>query len=373
MLSLVKKRPPWQFALMLTLVMRLFYSAIAALFSLFVQTDARLVGSNTFTETLGPASGIRYAWLDIWQRFDTLWYLHIAANGYDRPAAVTFYPLYPLLVRALSAILAPTAAALLVSTVAAWFLFWGFWELALLDVSPPQVMRGASLYAVWPASFIFFAGYADGLAIALILWSVYFGRKQRWWPAAVCGALAGLTRAVGALAFVALLVLALQSRKWKSWPVLLAGLGAIAYPAWLRISGRVSLFVAYRDYWHIQTVAPWTTLRHIFAAVGTYSGAILIINLVLLIMASALAFAAPRRVEYWIYSLLTIFQILMRLDYLLLLGASRYLLALFPAFLGLAKISERTSFQRRVPMMFLVLLAWNLAWMWMFLGWSLIL
>lgn len=371
MLSSFNKRRPWQLALMLTLVMRVIYSGMAALFSLFLHPDPQLIRSNTFTDTLGPASGIRYAWVDIWQRFDTLWYLHIAANGYDRPAAVTFYPLYPLLVRTFSAILAPTAAAILISTVAAWFLFWGFWELALLDLSPAHVVRGALLYAVWPTSFIFFAGYADGLAIALILWSIYFGRKQRWWPAAVCGAFAGLTRAVGALAFVSLIVLAVQSRKWKSWPLLIAGLGAIAYPAWLRFSGHTSLIDAYRDYWHIQTVAPWTTMQHILTGVGTYSGAILIINLVLLFMASALAFAAPRRLEYCVYSLLVVAQILMRLEYLLLLGASRYLLALFPAFLGVAKIWGRTSFQRRMPMIFLVLLAWNLAWMWAFLGWSL--
>lgn len=373
MLLSFHKRRPWQLALMLTLVMRLVYSGMAALFSLFLHPDPQLVRSNAFTDALGPASGIGYAWLGVWQRFDTLWYLHIAANGYDRPAAVTFYPLYPLLVRALSAILSPTAAALLVSTVAAWFLFWGFWELALLDFEPGQVARGALVYAVWPASFIFFAGYADGLAIALILWSVYFGRKQHWWPAAVCGAFAGLSRAVGALAFVALVVLALQSRKWKSWPVLIAGAGAIAYPAWLRFSGHTPLIVAYRDYWHIQTVAPWTTLQHVFVGAAVRPDAILLTNLILLIVTPALAFAAPRRLEYWVYCLLVVAQILMRLEYPLLLGTSRYLLALFPAFLGLADLSRRTSFKRRMPIIFLVLLACNLAWTWAFLGWSLIL
>ena len=96
----LETRPHWQIALLLTIVMRVVYSGAAAVFSLFLHPDPRLVRSNMFTGSLPPTSGVHYVWLDIWQRFDTLWYLHIAAQGYDRPAAVTFYPVYPLLMLA---------------------------------------------------------------------------------------------------------------------------------------------------------------------------------------------------------------------------------------------------------------------------------
>jgi hypothetical protein len=367
----LEQRPHWQIALALTTAMRVLDSSAAALFSLFLHPDPKLIQSNTFTSTLPPPTGVHYAWLDVWQRFDTLWYLHIAASGYDRPTTVAFYPLYALLVRGLSIVLSPIAAALLISTVAAFFLFWGFCKLASLDLPAPLVIRGVLLYAVWPASFILFAGYADGLAIALIMWAVYFGRTQKWWPAAVCGGVAGLLRAVGALAFVTLLVIALQNRKWKSWPVLLAGLGAIAYPLWLRFSGRVSLVQAYRDYWHIQTVPPWTTLWHVLATVASRPDVILVTNLVLLVVMCVLAAAAPRKIEYGLYSLIVVAQILMRFKYPLLLATGRYLLPLFPAFLGAANVLETDWLQRRFGKLLLVLLAINLGCLWAFLDWSL--
>jgi hypothetical protein len=63
--------------------------------------------------------GLHYALLGIWERFDTLWFLHIAQHGYDRPMAVIFYPLYPAAIRIASGLMPAMAAALLVSTVAA--------------------------------------------------------------------------------------------------------------------------------------------------------------------------------------------------------------------------------------------------------------
>src|SRR5581483_9749670 len=197
--------------------------------------------------------------------------------------------------------------------------------------------------------------------------------KQQWWAAAVCGAIAGLVRAVGTVAFVTLIVLAIQSRKWKSWPIMFAGLGAVAYPLWLRLSGHFSLTQAYRDYWHIRIVPPWITLWHVGASIATHPDSILVTNVVLLVGMCALATAAPRRLEYAIYSFVVVLQILMRFEYPLLLGGSRYLLAVFPAFLGLARLSAKPWFERRFWMIWCVLFACNLAWLWAFLGWSLIL
>ena len=369
----LEDRPHWQIALLLTMVMRIVYSTAAAVFSLFLHPDPQLVRSNRFIDSLPSATGVHYAWLDIWQRFDTLWYLHIAAQRYDRPAALALFPLYPLLIRAVSFVLSPIAAALLISTVSAFFLFWGFGRLASLDLPPSAVVRGALLYAIWPASFILFAGYADGMAIALIVWAIYFGRKQQWWAAAICGGAAGLVRAVGAVAFVTLAVLAMRIRQARSWPVLLSGVGAVAYPAWLRISRHVSLTDVYRHYWQIRIVPPWITLWHVARALVANPDIIFVTNLVVLVLLCILVTHAPRRLEYGVYSGIVVLQILMRFEYPLLLGAARYLLALFPAFLGLARISVKPWFERQFWLVCILLLACNLAWLWSFLGWKLIL
>lgn len=105
--------------------MRVFYSAVAATFVPFLHPDPVTIRTNQLTESLPSPHGLYYALLGIWERFDTLWFLRIAERGYDRPMAPIFYPLYPAAIRGMSVVLPAVAAALVVSTVAAFFAFWG--------------------------------------------------------------------------------------------------------------------------------------------------------------------------------------------------------------------------------------------------------
>src|SRR5260370_33365577 len=124
-----KSRPDWQIALAMTGALRVFYLAVASASLPFLHPDPVLIHSNELTENLPAPCGLHYALLGIWERFDTLWYLRIAKRGYDLPAGVVFYPLYPWLIRSLSGLAGPMTAALLISTVAAFFYFWGLLRL----------------------------------------------------------------------------------------------------------------------------------------------------------------------------------------------------------------------------------------------------
>src|SRR5208337_1693973 len=130
MLRRLASRPDWQIAMGITATLRVFYSAMAAAFLPILHPDPALIRSNALTENLPSPHGLHYALLGIWERFDTLWFLRIAEHGYDRPMAVIFYPLYPAAIRLVSGLIPAMAAALLVSTVAAFFLFWGLLRLA---------------------------------------------------------------------------------------------------------------------------------------------------------------------------------------------------------------------------------------------------
>ncbi len=130
MLRKLASRPDWQIAMAVTAALRVFYTAMAAAFSPFLHPDPALIRSNALTENLPAPHGLHYALLGIWERFDTLWFLRIAEHGYDRPMAVIFYPLYPAAIRLVSSLMPATVAALLVSTVAAFFYFWGLLRLA---------------------------------------------------------------------------------------------------------------------------------------------------------------------------------------------------------------------------------------------------
>ena len=294
-------RPDWQIAVAVTAALRVFYTAMAAAFMPFLHPDPALIHSNALTENLPAPHGLHYALLGIWERFDTLWFLRIAEHGYDRPMAVIFYPLYPAAIRLVSGLMPAMAAALLVSTVAAFFFFWGLLRLAGGELSEVGRLRMLLLVSVWPTSFVLFAGYAESLTLALVVWAIVFargsgresGRKVRWEAAAACGLLAGSARPSGVLVFIPLAMMALRSRQVRSLVVALTPLGLLSYWGWLRWSGRISVVEAYRLYQGMAMVPPWRGLWEALRLIVTEHDPLLAIKLGLVIVVAADQSAAP--------------------------------------------------------------------------------
>ncbi len=374
MLRKLASRPDWQIALVTTAALRLFYTATAAAFLPFLHPDPALIRSNALTENLPAPHGLHYALLGIWERFDTLWFLRIAEHGYDRPMAVIFYPLYPAAIRLVSGLVPALAAALLVSTVASFFLFWGLLRLAG-DLSEVGKLRTLLLISVWPTSFVLFAGYADSLTIALAVWAVVFGRKAQWEAATACGLLAGAARPSGVLVFVPLAVMALRSRQVRSLVVALTPLGLLSYWSWLRWSGRPSVVEAYRLYQGMTMVPPWRGLAEAVRLIVTEHDALLAIKLGMVVMVAVISLRRDLRtnvrIEDKAFALAVVLQMLMYTGRPLL-GAARYVLMVYPAFLVLGDYAERWN-GKQLGFYVTALGFLNLAWMWAFLSWSLVL
>jgi len=370
MLRRLSSRPDWQIAMTVTAALRVFYTAMAAAFLPFLHPDPALVRSNALTENLPSPHGLHYALLGIWGRFDTLWFLRIAERGYDRPMAVIFYPLYPAAIRLVSAFIPALAAALLVSTVAAFFLFWGLLRLAG-ELSEVGKLRTLLLFCVWPTSFVLFAGYADSLTIALVVWAVIFGRKGQWEVATACGILAGAARPSGVLVFIPLLVMAFRSRHVRSLVVALTPLGSLSYWGWLRRSGRPSVVEAYRLHQGMTMVPPWRGLADALRLIVTEHDTLLTIKLGLVIMVAVFSLRRQVRIEDKVFALAVVLQMLMYTGRPLL-GAARYALMVYPAFLAFGAYAERWS-GKQLGFYVTALGFMNLVWMWAFLSWSLVL
>ncbi len=364
-------RPDWQIALAVTGALRVFYSALAAAFLPFLHPDARLIQSNGLTENLAPPLGVHYALLGIWERFDTLWFLRIAEHGYDRPMAVIFYPLYPLAIRAASRGLPPIMAALLVSTVAMFFFLWGLLRLVGAELPRARRLYVLLIVIVWPTSFILFAGYAESLTLALIVWAVIFAREGRWRPATVCGLLAGLSRPSGVLVSIPLFVLGLRSRRAASLQMVLTPLGTLSYWGWLRWSGHTSVVEAYRLYQGMALVPPWTGLREALRLIASQRDALLAIKLGVVVLFVVLSLHRDVRIEDKLFALAVILQMLMYTGRPLL-GAMRYLLVVYPAFMVLGSYAQRQN-PKRFGFYLVALEVLNLSWMWAFFNWSLVL
>lgn len=361
----------WQIALTLTAVLRVFYSAFAAALSFFLRPDPALIHSNALTENLPAPGTLHYALVGVWERFDTLWYLRIAQHGYDLPRAVIFYPLYPAAIRIVSWILPATTAALFVSTAAAFFFFWGLLRLGREASAPAANLRMLLLVCVWPTSFVLFAGYAESLTLALLVWAVVFARDGHWWSATLCGILAGIARPSGVLVSIPLALLALRSRRISSAPVLLTPVGLFGYWGWLRWSGHLSVVEAYRIYQGMPLGTPWTTVGEVLRRIAVEHDGLMAIKLGLVMLVAALSLRREVRIEDKLFALAVIAQMLMYTGHPLL-GAARYLLLVYPAFVVLGRYAQSRWTWRQLSFYLYAFGFLNLVWMWAFLNWSLV-
>lgn len=140
-------------------------------------------------------------------RYDSGFYLDIAAHGYRAPALghAAFFPLYPLLIRLLSAVTGSAVlAGALISALAFAAALVLLHRVATLQLGSRAADATVWLLALAPLSFYFTAIYTESLFLALSLGAVLAARSGRWRTACALAALATLTRPVGILLGVAL-------------------------------------------------------------------------------------------------------------------------------------------------------------------------
>jgi hypothetical protein len=359
-------------AFSLTLGLRIFYSIFAAVLSPSLRLDPSLIHSNSLTGQLMSRElhPFLYALLGVWERFDTLWYIQISVHGYGDPRATVFYPLYPILIRTLSFIThSELAAALVISTAASFFLFWGALRLFELDYPPPDAFRALLLWVAWPASFAFLAGYPDSLLCAFTVWAIYLARSGRWLPAGVLGLFAGLTKALGCLTALPLLWIAWKQRDRRG--ALAAGInlaGVTCFQGWLAIRHLPSAAQVYRTYWATTTVAPWTTMSDAVRSLAHGGNLLLLLNAGVFVIVGAAALSRRVRPEYKIYAAAALCLFLTKHTQPLLQSTTRYSLAIFAAYPALSvKCGRGVSF----AFMVFIAAALNLLLFRAFLDWGL--
>ena len=354
-------------ALITTFVLRLFYSGLGALSAPYLKLDQALIRSNDYTDQIMTRdAGWAYKLLGVWERFDTLWYLHIARHGYDRPESIVFYPLYPILIRMCSYLFdRPLSGALLISTVASFFLFWGFQKLLAIDMPVETVQRAMLIYAVWPASFTLFAGYPDSLMTASIIWAIYAARRGRWWASGVLGVFAGVSKAAGSLVIIPLAVIAWREGKWRASPAALCLLAPLLFTLYITLAGHPPISEVYRRFWKTEIAFPLSTLWLSLSA----KDLLVSINLLMLLLIFTPALVKKIRPEYTLYSLAALILFLMKKTDPLLQSTSRYVLAVFPAF---ASVSIILKSRLVLPLVLALLLGLNLLLLFAFFEWALV-
>jgi hypothetical protein len=149
-------------------------------------------------------------------RWDAAYYLQIAAHGYGAAKTAAFFPLYPLTVSGLGAILSSTlVAGILVSLVAFAAALYLLHRLVALELGERHARTAVLVMAFFPTALFFSAIYAEALLLALTVAAVYAARTGHWAWAGILGALAAATHNSGVLVAIPIALLYLYGPRDK--------------------------------------------------------------------------------------------------------------------------------------------------------------
>lgn len=225
-------------------------------------------------------------------------YLEIAQSGYHYPAFdaqgqeinsnLAFFPLYPMLGRALALLpgLTDAAALLAVAVIGSLAAAWALFALGTRFAGRGVGVALALGWSMVPRGFLQAMPYSEGLFTALSAWSLYALAVRRYWLAGLLCALAGLTRPTGAATLAAvggyllvLLGLSLIPRTrdrvtTRRWTIIGAGLLsasglalAFAHVVWR--TGSLTGYFEIQERWNLRMGSPATTWRLWLTALTT--------------------------------------------------------------------------------------------------------
>jgi hypothetical protein len=174
-------------------------------------------------------------------RWDSVWYLAVAHSGYGPdPARPAFFPLYPLLLRALgSDIVLGILLSLACFGVGSLLLY----RLTAIELGPAAAGPAVMALVLFPGSLYFSMVYSEALFLALSVGAVLAARTGRWPWAGTLGALAAATRSAGVVLLVPLALLWwAHSRRARdgAWLVLVP-VGVAAFCGALALAGHGAL------------------------------------------------------------------------------------------------------------------------------------
>jgi len=303
----------------------------------------------------------------VWLYWDAAHYTGIAQQGYTGLPEAAFYPLFPLLERAVSLVTGGDVvlAGVIVANVSCLTAFALLRVLAEREAGRSIARRTLILVAAFPTSFFFAMAYSESLFLLLSVGVFLALHERRWLLAGGIAALAALTRPVGVLLLLPLLIEIARGMRvtpvGARWAMLARGVGALSLPVvgfvafniyvGLHFGAHASTYDAEGGGWGRQFSWPWDGFaRATTAALG--DGAFIerlhaSLDIGFTALLCALSILAIRKLpaRYAVYvcatSALVLLTPIHKYDWAALASNSRFMLVMFPLFWLLARWSGR--------------------------------
>jgi mannosyltransferase PIG-V len=284
--------------------------------------------------------------LDAATRWDAGAYVSIAHDGYGAvPANNAYFPLYPLLVRVLAALLgggddAYLVAGVVISNLALLVALAYLARLVAIDHEAEAGPRAALYLLVFPTSVFLFVVYPESLLIALSIGAVYHARRGEWLPAGALGVLAALTRPfIGAAVAVPIAIEAFQ-RSGPRAALASATPAVIALIGWLavlwRVTGDPKAILTAEANWGVGPSLPFEAFADLFDP-SVYGFPYIVLGATLFIGALVLISWRVLRPSLAAYATVVF---LISIATGSLTSSPRYYLSVFPAFMVLAVVAR---------------------------------
>jgi hypothetical protein len=168
--------------------------------------------------------------------WDSEYYLAIAVGGYDDPAvdivgppeigltkSYAFFPFYPTLMRWLShplrvfglnPIATAALAGVIISGLGTLAGMLALFDLARDSLGVDGALRATFYLIIFPTGFFLIQVYTEGLFVGLAFGCLAMLKRKHWLAAAILGSCATLTRAVGFLLIIPMVMTWFRSGEW---------------------------------------------------------------------------------------------------------------------------------------------------------------
>jgi Gpi18-like mannosyltransferase len=303
---------------------------------------------------------------------DANWYMDIARNGYDkvpfdasRQRNWAFFPLYPSIVRVAARLTGEfSITAAILSNIFFLVALVVIHKTALLFDPDIESANLAVFYlAAFPTAYFFSFPWTESLFLLLTVSAFFFAKKEKWWLAGACGALASATRFAGIFLWLPLIVLYLETYRLRLRSQLLAlsliPVGLLAFMLYLHsITGNAVAFYGIQSAWGREPtffLQPlWSYLRNPWLLGAPWNFRVL--NFASVVLALACLPVLFRR-RQWALGLYTLISLVVPLSAgLEMLSLSRFVGVVFPVFLVLGRAGRSPTIDRIITIVFVVLL-----------------